>query len=701
MSNDKTQSLMNAVDLTRPELAGVAAAAEPAAEFLRHLAKPPRPRFRFEYERKAEMLAFLREHYGSWRRFETAEADRVAGLTIEQAKGPRALGGVAELGKAWWATGNPAHGAAFERFYRAVPTGSMFNWYSFNGAQGALELNAFFLLQDCPGFTAEGRVAFLDHLQAIIADAWDTHTSQWPQVSLGTEGHNWYLHGAQGLPFFGLLFPEFKRAAFLLRSGAGIFEEHLRGHYRADGGARETTLGYQNGSLLGLWDFYLIATRNGFPLSAGFADRLLHATRFVLDLMSPDGGMPSFGDTHPGPGTLTSLAATAAALTGDGGCKWFAERCRRHARGNDAEAAGQIPEAAFWRVGLAGAAAYAETRARCPGFASVLMGATGYAAMRSSDAPDANYMAVAAADRGPIVTSHGHNEVFSIDVHALGIRFVGEMGCAPYGTTPGRDYDEKTEAHSCLAIEGIEQAPLAGEWRWRGHVIPAVRRWITEPTHDFFHGVHEGYYRYPEHRTLHARKILFVKSAPQYWVIFDWLESDPENGVAAYFHGCVEGRMSGQTIVLGRDESPRLAIFPPAGDAVSLEAVSSEGLAAYIQEKRLDPAQYPCFAYRTRTASDCLVWAMVPLAAGQTRPGMARIPVKMNGATVAPHRAAAVQLTFADHTDTICLSHAEHDAGLEFGPFSTWGIIAFNRMAADGTRLLSFDHTVRDGSCGR
>lgn len=700
-TDGKPEHLIACVDLTRPELAEVRGAADPAAAFATHLAGPSRARFRFEYERKAEMLAFLKEHYAAWRDFDTSAADRVAGMSIEEAQEERALREVAELGKAWWSTGDAAYGSAFERFYLSVPTGEMFNWGSFNGAQGALELSAFFLLLDCPGFTTEGRIAYLDHLCAIADDAWDNCTSQWSQMGLGPEGHNWYLHGSQVLPFIGLLFPEFKRSRFFLRTGAGVFEEHLRGHYRADGGARETTLGYQAGSMRSLWDFYLITTRNGYPLSPRFAERLLKATRFLLDLMSPDGTLPSFGDTHPSPGSLTALAARAAALTGDGVCKWFAERCRTCLADGGAETSGQIPLSAFWGVGLAGAATYAETRERDPGLVSVLMGDTGYAAMRSSAAADASYLAVAAANRGPIVTSHGHNDVFALDVHTHGARFIGEEGCAPYGESAGREYDERTEAHSCLAIEGMEQAPLAGEWRWRGHVIPAVRRWISTPTHDFFHGVHEGYYRYPEHQTLHARKVLFVKSEPSYWIVFDWLESNVENDVSVYFHGCVEGALSDQTILLGMGGAPRLAIFPPVGEDLVVEAVSSQGLTAYVTEKNIDPKRYPCFRYRKRTTSNCLVWALVPLAEGRDLPAMVRLPVSMNGRAVDPHEATAVELSFGEFKDAVCVSHTEYDATLESGAASTWGIISFTRTAADGSRVFAFEHTVSDGICGR
>ena len=125
---DKAASLMARVDLARPELAAVRSAAEPARAFVRHVAAAPRPRFRFEYERKSEILAFLREHYAAWRSFDTAEADRLATLSIADARKPRALAGAAALGKAWWATGDARYGAAFERFYTSVPTGDMFNW---------------------------------------------------------------------------------------------------------------------------------------------------------------------------------------------------------------------------------------------------------------------------------------------------------------------------------------------------------------------------------------------------------------------------------------------------------------------------------------------------------------------------------------------------------------------------------------------
>jgi hypothetical protein len=627
-------------------------------------------------------------------------------LAQAMAPGSRATAGVAALGRAWWATGDARYGQAFERFYLETETGQMFNWDNFKGSQGALELDAFFLLSDCPGFTSAGRIAFLDHLFAITENAWTVHTSRWDRLMLGPEGHNWYLHGMHGVPLVGLLFPECSRSPFWLRASWSIVEEHVRGHYKEDGGARETCIGYQIGSVLKLWDLYLIAKRNGHPHSDAFADRVLRATLFVLRLMTPQGGIPAYGDSGHQAGGLTQLAAVAAALTGDSYCKWYAEYCRACRVDHPKESPDSIPYQAFWDVGLEGAATYAASRPRHPRHVSVLMGPTGYAALRDGDSRHAAYMAVAAADRGPIVTSHGHNDIFSLEVHAEGGRFVGELAWTPYGNSPGRQYDLTTEAHTCLTVNGQEQVPIIDEWRWSGRVSPCVRRWISEPTHDFFHGVHEGYYRYRANETLHDRKILFLKSpgrrqGPGYWIVVDWIQARNENDYRAYFHGCVPGRVEGKRVVLGEPKGPRLAIIPPSNDTLTAETVHSAGLEAYIREKHRRDEEYPCFAFSRRGQTVSMIYVLVPLVGDSPPPEVRRIGVRLDGTDANEGDACAVEVRFEGHTDYACISHKDFDAELEFGGHRAAGFLAFRRVNKRGEKTLSLDQTVRDGICGR
>ena len=121
----KARSLLSQIDLDRPELAQVKAAADPAAAFVAHLATPPRPRYTVEYERKREILAFLTEHYQSWRAFDTGPAQKYVDMSIADAQRARGTGGIAALGRAWWATGDEKFGRAFERFFLETATGEM------------------------------------------------------------------------------------------------------------------------------------------------------------------------------------------------------------------------------------------------------------------------------------------------------------------------------------------------------------------------------------------------------------------------------------------------------------------------------------------------------------------------------------------------------------------------------------------------
>jgi hypothetical protein len=702
--SDKSRHLADAVDWSHPAWAGIPDSARTGESAADRLSAAPAIPFRFEYGDKKAILAFLRAHYAGWRDFDRGPAGRLAAFTIEQARGPRALGQVAALGRAWWGTDDPAWGAAFERFYRAVPTGDLFNWTSFTGAQVALELDAWFLLRDCPGFSREGRVAFLDHLVTAAQFAWDGCTSQWGQLALGPEGHNWYLHGIQGLPHFGLQFPGFSRSTFLLDTALGVVAENLRAQYRIDGGARETAPHYQLGSAMGLWDIYCVATRNGCPVPGGCAERCLAITRWLLKLATPLGGTPAFGDSFHEPGDLVALAAVAAALTGDPVCKWAAEQWRGLRAGVREEAPGSLPESAFWRVGLAGARAYEAVRAAPPPWTSAFLPATGYAAMRADHAAGAAYLAVAAAERGPIVTSHGHTDLFTLEILADGVRFIGEPGHAVYGTSPGRDYDQKTESHTVLTIRGEEQLPQAREWRWRGQVRPAVTRWISEPSHDFIEAAHEGFYRYPERQVIHWRKIFFRKPGGAgesgYWLVFDRIEAMTDCDWAAYFHGCVPGRIEGRSVWFGQDGGTRLRLTAPPEDGLEWEEVVSDGLTAFRNERKLEPGQTPVFSTGRKMRSGCFVWGLFPVRPGSAVPSIQRRAVTVNGREAAEEEATAVEVDLGAGRERVVLCHRPHNVELACGGVKAWGMMLHAEAKEGAGFSVLRSHTTADGACG-
>jgi hypothetical protein len=173
------------------------------------------------------------------------------------------------------------------------------------------------------------------------------------------------------------------------------------------------------------------------------------------------------------------------------------------------------------------------------------------------------------------------------------------------------------------------------------------------------------------------------------------------NNYRAWFHGCVPGRLAGKTILLGNQGQARLAIIPPSGDAITAKRLANKGLSAYIREKKLDANRYPCFAYRKRAASDCLVWVLVPLAPGGPLPKVKKLPVLVNGIAEDAHGATAIEVAFPSHTDSLCVSHKDFDGDLAFGAHRGWGHLAFRRQSRAGKIRLSIEHTMADGICGR
>lgn len=667
------------------------------------LINTPRPGFGVEVERKNEVLAFLDQHYTNWRQRAVADAQPFMKMTEDDAKKPFALVHVQTLGRAWWATNDPAYGQAFEQLYLTTDTGDLFNWAHFAGAQGLRELPAHLMLMDCPGYSSQGRIAFLDHLFALCDIAWDRYASRWNQLTLGTQGHNWHLYGIETLPYVGTLFPELKRAEFYRRTSWSVIEEHLRGNYHRDGGSRETCPGYHRGSMLKLWQLYGFAKRHDIALGADFQKLLLRATHFLINILSPEGCLPSFGDM--GSPSMVDMTAIATANSGDPLCKWATEFARHQSEVDTPAAAGQIPEIAFWQVGLAGAQAYAKVQSQAPQKRSICLPDTGLAVLRDSWQQGASSMAISAAARGPIVTSHGHNDIFTFELSAMGTRFMGQPGFAPYGESDGRGYDIATRGHNCVTIQGREQLPIVNEWRWDGCVLPRIRRWDLDQDIEIFYAAHEGFCR-ANQSTIHERKIIFIKSkadaadqlTPGYWVVFDRLESHTTQTYEAWFHGCVEAESDGHNVIYTAADMNRLALVPPCDDKLQLRLDNDPAYEDYAKSAGFDLATHPVHVYDAAHDSHCFIWVLMPLASDEELPKVKRLPVRLNDIEMPSHIASAVRVTHRGLVDTLCLNHQYYDAQLVCdGGIDAWGQTVFQRATADGEVHSKVVRRTKDG----
>ena len=709
MTTEKARHLESCINWDYPEICAMKNEPNRLEQFIDYISEKNNFCHLYEVDKKAEILVFLKTNYRNWQNFNVGKADDIVARSIEDAQKPRALADIAELGKAWWGTGDEHYGAAFQKFFSESASGGMINWGSFAATQTEIELNGFELIKDCPGFNLDGRIAFWDHIMTIADFSWG-EVSSWKQSALGPEGHNWYIHGMAGLFSLGLQFPEFNKSEFWKKSSWSFVNEHLRAHYREDGGARETCLGYEAGSINQLWRLYALAIRNGYGIPDYIKDTLARSTRFILNLMSPVGGLPSFGDGGHAPGQLTNLAVLAAVYTGDAEFKGYAEHCRKSLPGYQDSDENIIPEAVFWSAGLEGADIYRSLKSKSINRSSAMMFPTGYVAMINDNTVDADYMGIAAARRGAIVTSHGHNDIFAIEVQADGVRYLGELGCANYGTDPERWYDISTQAHNVLQIDDLEQLPINGEWRWEYATVPYVSRWINEDHYDFFHGVHEGYCRLPDLYTLHARKVFFLKSVPEscpeqmagYWVVLDWLlpgqfDKKVTHDYKVFYHGCVEGAINENAIVFDGGDGKTLSLITPVNEDVKITSVNSDGLQAYRNAKKVSEKEYPCFCIEKTAAATTIPTVIVPSVAGENSPKVSNLPVTINGVEATAEAASALKIEFDTFTDYLCVSHKDFSSEMTFADYSEWGILTFKRVSKTGDVLFEFNQDICEG----
>lgn len=627
-------------------------------------------------------------------------------MTPEQARKPRAQGGIEAMGKAWWATGDTQYAKAYEQFYLTTNTGDLFNWGPFAGGQAAVEFPAHLFMLDCPAYSSQGKIAVLDHLLTLNQNAWEKHTARWSTLMLGPEGHNWYMHGIDSIPYLATLFPELTQADFLLKTSWSIVEEHLRGNYHRDGGSRECTPSYHGGSIRILWSMYAMLKHNNHASvikpSPAFESNLLRATHFLIRAMTPLGGVPAFGDSGATHGALASILSLAAVLSGDGLCKWAAEQSHKHLKNTIKPQPGTLPYAAFWVLGIDGAKAYEAVKATPPSFKSTCLPDSGFALMRHHWQGDSTGMAINAATRGTIVTSHEHNDIFSFDLYAKGTCFMGQAGIAAYGKSPGRSYDVSTRAHNCLTIKDQEQLPIATEWRWSTTVIPRIRRWDVTDTLEIFHGVHEGFCRFttqgtaenPDQMMIHERKILFLKSEADgrspYWVILDRVTANKSLPYEIWFHSCVPSTSTGNNLLLKAADDNALYLCPPVSDELALRQDTSDDRTAYAAEAKFDLSQHQAWCYQKQAESHVFAWVLSPANSDKVQPVVERIAGMLHDKPADEYELTALRITHGQGSDSVvdelCVSHLLHDAqiGME-GQASVWGQTMWRRTTGGAT----------------
>jgi hypothetical protein len=491
----------------------------------------------------------------------------------------------------------------------------------------------------------------------------------WNENSLGSSGHNWWLHTFLGFYQAGLYFPEFKGFEGFRAFAPTYFEREMQVLMEVDGFTRERSSGYHWGTFSHWLCLMQLAQANGIGFSPQFHERLARAAEVEWKTLAPNGDIPHLGDTRPlhrPDRSLERLRRVAAVFAMPEG-KYVAESL---APGWTPPYEGLLPEG-----GRNLLPDYERLEARAPAgpTADTALPRSGYYFMRQDWTPASDWMCIEAGPLGSVVQSHDHTHVFSFELYSRGRPILIDNGSGPYGDSPERMWRVRSASHNVPTVDGADHIPVKDEWRWNGAVIPIVDSWLTKPAFAYFSGAHEGYRYLPEGVASSRRKVFYLRG--QYWILLDRFtpETDAEHTYQLHFHISAPCRLDGDRLVT-------------EGEGGNLLIVPVPGLGG---EPALEPCPYPLegydnpdhLCYTRRGAGNQLFAALLVPFQGDHVPQVAvrRIDVHADGRTLSPWEATGLEIEIAGRRDVYVDQHMQWNLPWEAGGSSGEGRLFHSR----------------------
>ena len=308
------------------------------------------------------------------------------------------------------------------------------------------------------------------------------------EEKLGYREHNWQIIGSYGLAHIGLMVPEFSESPRWVKLGAQRMSEHVAHDFFADGCFSERCpssymlIGYRDPRNLAR----LLADD---PSQRATADQLRgpleRSLNFWLGVLPPDGVLPPINDGARSR-MLPAILQDGPDLFGRRDLAW----AKKHVLGAESKDDGTEPA-----------------------FRSVHFPASGFTVMRSDWTKDARYLLI---NHGPYGGGHSHADALSFELHGFGRPLAVDSGI-------GDTYDDPLQtawyvhsrAHNMLTFDGADCDRVAG--------VGTDVAWTSTDRFDHFAATHRGYEA--SKGIVHRRHIVFVK--PDYFVVYDVIGSKP------------------------------------------------------------------------------------------------------------------------------------------------------------------------------
>lgn len=495
----------------------------------------------------------------------------------------------------------------------------------------------------------------------------------WSESMLGNSGHNWWLHTFLGFFKVGLFFPEFQGFARFRALGSAFFERECLLLLESDGFTKERS-GYHYGTAKMFFEFHDLAHAFDIPLSAAFHDRIRAAAAVEWQVRTPTGDLPHLGDG------FTDYLPPAEQAEGE-----------EHANKRSGEALRliaarfQIPEAKYvaerlypgWHPSRAGGLAhggrdlwpaYQRLAARQPPAPDTALPATGYYFMRQDWSPRADWVSIEAGPTGSIVSSHDHTDIFSLELFSRGRPILVDNGSGPYGDSSARLWRVGSAGHNVAMIDGQDQIPMRGEWRWKNTVTPVVDAWESAADYAYFSGAHEGYSSLAEPVVSARRKLFYLRG--RYWVLIDRFtpETDAEHDYTLHFHVATPCKLQHAGRLVTTGAGGNLLIVPVAG----LDGRATLEPCPHPLEKYVCP-DHLSYTRRGR-GPQIFVTLLVPFE-GDTVPdvAVAALAVDCDERVLTPWEATALEITINGRRDVAFDQHMAWNLPWRAGGFAGEG----------------------------
>jgi uncharacterized heparinase superfamily protein len=400
-------------------------------------------------------------------------------------------------------------------------------------------------------------------------------------LSTGRFANN-HLIGEAAALVAGGLFLDCRQSARWLAKGLALLEQEMERQVTPDGVHVERSIAYHRFIL----DQYHVVSgllgANGRSFSAPTLRGIERMTDFLLDLLSPDGSAPAFGDGDDSRGLWThaDCATDYRALLALGAVLFN--------RGDFKAVAGGVTEEVLWLLGNEGVSKFQELTPHPPDHTSAAYPNGGYYVMRGGWGTSDPQLVF---DCGPIghgPAGHGHADALSFYLYANGYRFLVDSGTFSYNLDyQWRDAFRSTRAHNTVVVDGVDQSIPRDRMSWKSTAAARCIKWVTTPWFDLVAGEHDGYRRLRD-PVMHQRVVVFLK--PDTWWILDHLDGSGAHSLEMFLHlqpDCsVEVQAGPARVVLRSPDDARLYawVFDAAGNACLPEVLtgSDEERAAWF-----------------------------------------------------------------------------------------------------------------------